>query len=643
METQIIHVPLSRLSPIAHGVRKTNGVAIDDLAASIKAEGLLQNLTIVRDRGSPLDGAIGLQSFHVIAGCRRLRALRHLVDTKQLPDDYTVPCRLIAEAQALSASLAENAIRVQMHPADEFTAFRELVDEGKSIEDIAARFGCTPLFVQRRLKLANVSPKIFELFRTTKEISLEQMMALAIVDNHKAQEAAWFKSETWAREPQRLRALLVQKEIDASRDPLARFVGVSDYERAGGAVRKDLFNEKSAYISDALLLLKKLAAEKLEAAAAEVRKEAWSFVEIRDKLDYAELGEYTAVPATGKRKPTDVERKRMEELQAEADKAGKRFDQLEKKSEGKGLTTEEEAEAGELEDRVNAINEQIASIDAGLQRWDPKILAKGGAIVTIDHAGELDIRRGLVKGKVKVAKEQTAKSKKAKDKKIAEGAGHSDALVRELSAAVSFAVTAECIANPGMAIIALTEKLLLANFYRSSFDHKSPVTISTREQTSPQLTDSPDAGGNPDIAKFAAEQKAINAMLPKKAGELFDWLCTKDAPVSRLLAYCAAVSIDTVIHSEQAANNWSAKRLAGALKLDMSTRWTPNVENYASRVSSAMLIAAMKESGNADATTLEKAKTLKKADLIKVAQPILAGAGWVPKLLRFAAKSGASE
>jgi hypothetical protein len=78
-EPRLITIPISHLNPIAHGVRKTNGISIDALAASIAAEGLLQNLTVVADPEAPLAGAEEFQSYQVIAGSRRLRALRKLV------------------------------------------------------------------------------------------------------------------------------------------------------------------------------------------------------------------------------------------------------------------------------------------------------------------------------------------------------------------------------------------------------------------------------------------------------------------------------------------------------------------------------------------------------------------------------------
>ena len=52
-----------------------------------------------------------------------------------------------------------------MHPADECDAFRDLIDKGTPIADIAARFGVTETFVKQRLKLARVSPVVIAAYR----------------------------------------------------------------------------------------------------------------------------------------------------------------------------------------------------------------------------------------------------------------------------------------------------------------------------------------------------------------------------------------------------------------------------------------------------------------------------------------------
>ena len=163
-----------------------------------------------------------------------------------------MPCLQVADGTARTASLTENVQREAMHPADQFEAFAALVAEGRPIEDIAADFSVTPLVVQRRLKLANVSPRLMADYRAD-AVSLDQLMALAGTDDHAAQEAAYYEAPQWQRQPSALRERLTEREIDAYRHPLVRFVGLDAYEQAGGGIRRDLFAEGDAgvYLTDA--------------------------------------------------------------------------------------------------------------------------------------------------------------------------------------------------------------------------------------------------------------------------------------------------------------------------------------------------------------------------------------------------------
>jgi ParB family chromosome partitioning protein len=78
-------IPLNKLIVSADNVRRTGGgIGIDELAASISAHGVLQNL-IVR---FPEDDAKG--RYEVIAGGRRLAALHMLAKTKRSPRPF--PC-----------------------------------------------------------------------------------------------------------------------------------------------------------------------------------------------------------------------------------------------------------------------------------------------------------------------------------------------------------------------------------------------------------------------------------------------------------------------------------------------------------------------------------------------------------------------
>lgn len=133
-------IPLSRLRPSSRNVRQSDNTTIPDLAASIARLGLLQNLTVIE---SP-DGL----SFEVVAGRRRLAALKLLVKRHKLDKDHPVPCLLVPDTSARTVSLTENVQREPMSPVDELFAWKALVAEGRALEEIAANFGVTPLLGQ---------------------------------------------------------------------------------------------------------------------------------------------------------------------------------------------------------------------------------------------------------------------------------------------------------------------------------------------------------------------------------------------------------------------------------------------------------------------------------------------------------------
>src|SRR5690242_1705437 len=147
-------IPLNKLVAWDGNVRKTAGAdtALAELAASIAAHGLINNLVVLPEK----DGL-----HPVVTGGRRLAAHQLLVEQGMIAADHPVKCEIRQDAAtALEISLAENFIREDMHPADEFDAFKVLADQGMPAADIGARFGVTESAVLSRLKLARVSPVI---------------------------------------------------------------------------------------------------------------------------------------------------------------------------------------------------------------------------------------------------------------------------------------------------------------------------------------------------------------------------------------------------------------------------------------------------------------------------------------------------
>src|SRR6202012_1146003 len=146
------------------------------------------------------------------------------VKRKEIKADEPVRCILDAEHNATEISLAENAIRADMHPADKYAAFAKLHNEdGLPAEDIAARFGVTPLVVKQRLKLSAVSPKLMSLYRQGL-MALEQLSAFAITDDHARQEQVWLDLPAFRRSRESILDALSESQV-RSTDRRAVFVG----------------------------------------------------------------------------------------------------------------------------------------------------------------------------------------------------------------------------------------------------------------------------------------------------------------------------------------------------------------------------------------------------------------------------------
>jgi Predicted transcriptional regulators len=127
-------IPLDHLLRSKRNARKTKTGGVDDLAASILAHGLLQHLLVLPIDPLPDDGDVTTGRFEVIAGGRRLAALKKLAREKKIPRDHPVPCEILNGCDPIEISLAENVLRQSMHPADEFEAFQALKDAGHGPE-----------------------------------------------------------------------------------------------------------------------------------------------------------------------------------------------------------------------------------------------------------------------------------------------------------------------------------------------------------------------------------------------------------------------------------------------------------------------------------------------------------------------------
>jgi ParB family chromosome partitioning protein len=607
MSLQII--PLSQLVPSPANVRKVK-TSVEGLAASIATHGLLQNLLVRRANG---------ETFEVLAGGRRLAALKLLAKQKKIAGDYPVSCEVRDDVAATEVSLAENEMREAMHPADQFEAFKKLADEGKGPEDIAARFGTTPRIVEQRLKLAVVSPKLIAAYRK-EEMTLDCLMAFTVSDDHKAQEKVWAARPQWGLDPESVRDALTEQHIAAD-SKLAQFVGLKAYEKAGGAVLRDLFDDENAgWLTDPALL-NKLAEAKLEKEAETLRGEGWKWVEIIPALDW------DATKHFGKAQPMQIpptaeQQQEIDRLQAEADALFKEH----------GGEIEDEAACA----RFDQIQDRIDELSEGGETWPDDIKANAGAVIGIDHDGDLEIRRGLIHPEDKAAAKKAAKAKGGADsgkKDEGESAGLSAALVADLTAQRTAALQAMLSGNPKVALVAVVHALALDCLYSTTESSCLKLRGSVAYLTL-------SAEGIDDSAackELAATTKAVTKGMPKQPEKLWAWLSGKDQKsLLAILAVCAACTVDAVekrrFATEREPNAQHAAQLAEALKIDMTKYWQPTVAGYFGRVSKGLILDAVTEGiGKPQAAKLA---AMKKDAMAARAAQLLAGKGWLPAILR---------
>lgn len=615
---ELLLIPLSQLRPSSRNVRTSGGASIPELASSIARVGLLQNLTVT----AASDG----EHYEVVAGKRRLAALKLLAKRRKLDKTHDVPCLLVPDASARTVSLTENVQREAMHPAEQFEAFAALVAEGRPIEDIAADFGVTPLVVQRRLKLANVSPRLLSDYRAD-AVTLDQLMALAITDDHTAQEAAFYDSPQWQRSPQALREHLTEREIDATRDALARFVGIEAYEAAGGGLRRDLFSDdtRGVFLTDASLL-DSLARDKLATTADSVRAEGWAWVETAPRITSAELHGFQHA-RRNRRTPNKTEAKRIVKLQSRQQAIDDRLNA----DDAEDITEEEASVLYEESDKLGA---ELDTIEQSLLVFAPETLAIAGAIVTVDHAGEVITHRGLLR-------EAEAKALRAQERQGTQAGGDdegeaqqptapgiSEKLARRLSAHRTAALQAELARHPQVALVAVVHRLALRVVVDSFGSGDSPINISASPQDGLDAF-APDVAQSPALIGLREVRQAWAARLPSNPDALFaELLALPQQEVLSLLAVCVSTTVGAVTPRE---DTLPATALAQAVGLDMHPWWTPTAEGYFAHVSKAKVIEAVQAFAPEHAARLAK---LKKNDLASEAERLAVGTGWLPLMLR---------
>ncbi len=652
-------ISLAKLVPSPANVRRTGaGLGIEALAASIRAHGLLQSL-VVRPA---LDGegqATG--KYEVAAGGRRLAALKLLAKRKRIGKGAVIPCRVLDGdgVDGAEASLAENVVRLDMHPADQFEAFARLHQEGAGlgVEGIAARFGVSAHTVRQRLRLAVVSPALVQAYRDG-VLTLDHMAAFAVTEDQAAQERVHGQLQDWQRHPDAIRRLLTGGLVPAT-DRRALFVGLGAYQAAGGTVQRDLFSEDGGgWIADAALL-ERLVAGRMEREAEQVRAEGWRWVAIGPDAQAKAWPCRRVWPR--KAAPTPGDDARRTEL------AG-RYDELAEQHNGSADDLPDEV-AAEL-DRIEA---ELAALEAREDVWTPGDVSVAGAVLTLALDGSLRVERGFVRPEDEPRPEPATLAEDGdghgQDGAEADGTGDksdsgdapaggadaggawplpvrggaaivaepedkaptlSGALRAELEAHRTAGLQAALAGQPEIALRVMLHALATDAFYARYAD-----TVARFTSYLPNL-----AAACPGIADSPARQAMAQAeadwrgRLPEMQPDLWAWLQEQGTPaLLGLLAVCVARTADagradwTTPHGAATVQ----ARAATAAGLDMRQCWTATKEGYLGRVPKALILDAVRDGAGPSAAA--RIAGTKKEVMAADAAALLAGTGWLPAAL----------
>lgn len=595
----IITLPLNKLIPSPLNVRKTGGMEIHDLAASITAHGLIQNLQVIKAKKD---------KYEVIAGGRRLQALLSLVESGAIGADYPVPCQLVTKDHAEEISLAENTIRQSMHPADQFEAFRKLDEQGKSPADIAARFGVSELMVKQRLKLAHVSPALMQAYRDDR-LSLDQLVAYAITSDHEQQESV-FQALGQQAAVWRIRQALTEDKVPAD-DSRARFIGEEAYVDAGGAIERDLFSDE-VYFSDAALL-NRLVQDALENHCAALVAEGWKWAEIDLEAKHGISGEYHPI------QPQAVELTEAENAELESLKQA--YDIQAETLDASGVEDEEAyAKLEELEARIESLANRPGE-------YLPEDKARAGVIVTLIHGGQLRCHYGLVLPEDLTTEELEASTSPARPKSKSR---ISAKLLEDLTAHRTAAMQAELLDKPEQAYLALLQTLV-CNLLLPSGKQRlltlttCPVELGRHSQTIKESS---------AYQAMVQEHQSWIKRLPADDRDVLNWLDTLGSQErQRLMAYCVARlvnSVETPRISPMVAS--SPLPLLSRIGHDMRNWWQATAATYLARVGKTQILEAVTEAcGKRQANQLAKHK---KTVMVDRAETLLANTGWLPVELK---------
>ena len=146
VKTGIVMLKRSQLHPHPDNPRKDLG-DLEELKASIREHGIMQNLTVV-----PVDD--NLEDFRILIGHRRFAASEGIL--------FELPCVIaegLSDREQVGIMLCENMQRSDLTFLEQAHGFQMMMDLGETIETISDKTGFSEATVKHRLDIAKLKKK----------------------------------------------------------------------------------------------------------------------------------------------------------------------------------------------------------------------------------------------------------------------------------------------------------------------------------------------------------------------------------------------------------------------------------------------------------------------------------------------------
>ncbi|PKE27430.1 ParC [Rahnella sp. AA] len=621
--TPVIMVPLSQLALSPLNVRKKtpDAAKLQELADSIHAVGVLQNLIVHQ---LP-DGQLG-----TAAGGRRFRALNILLSAGLITAQYDVPVKTVSEEMAKIVSATENFQHEEMHPADQIAVFGEMHHDGKTAAQIGGVLGYGTQYVQKLLRLAGMAPALLAELAEDK-INLDQLQALSASEDHARQLDVWENAYGYYSAPKELREAVLKGEVAAEGNRLLGFVGREAYEQAGGGFRFDLFTDEG-FISD-IVLLQTLTRQKLtEIAEGIAQAEGWKWSEGRadgistygdDAQKYLLLnlphGELTTEESA-------------------------RFDALDKQLEALSEQDDsDDADHDALELAADACQAEMSAIEKAAENraWTDDVRANGGVVASL-RGNVISVRRGVmlrsdipeVEKKAGVNHTITSIRTEGGSETTEQPKPLSAALAKSLSSERTLAVQAALAEQPQMTLVIFVHDCL-----KSTFNHRSyalsTLNVTLHGKTGLMLDNAPTSADGLAIQHLTAMHEAWQKLLPEDWHKSWDWLLTWDTQqLINVMGYCLAKTLNGASERLSDKGGKAGKDLEpveALLNFTLRDWWQPTKANFFGRISKEQIADSLLDAGLSGAAT--DALKLKKGDAAELAEDKIVLTSWVPDCL----------